>query len=165
MAHIISQAEVMSMLLYDSATGAFWWRSHGKGRRSYGEPGTVTNKGYRVIMIAGRRYLAHKLAWLFVTGDYPDFEIDHADGDPLNNAIHNLRRSTHSQNLANSKTRSDNFSGQRGVCWDKQKNKWKVQIGPASRRIQKHFDDLFEAVNFAKEKHREIFGEFSRVKE
>lgn len=157
-----TQEELKNLLVYDRLTGRFRWRFSGKGRPASLEAGTVNNHGYIVIMIKYKRWLAHKLAWLYVHGEYPEFELDHIDGDSLNNRLENLRPCFHSDNLANSKTRSDNAVGQRGVCWDKQKGRWKVQIGPAGNRIQKHFDDIEEAKSFAQAAHRLVFGKFSR---
>ena len=127
-------------LEYNPITGLFKWRYTGKGRRNDLRAGTKNPFGYLVITFEFQRYMAHILAWAFIHGEFPDKEMDHINRDPTDNRIENLRLVTHGQNLANSKTRTDNTSGERGVCWDKQKNKWKVQMNlGATRRYQKHF--------------------------
>jgi hypothetical protein len=107
--------------------------------------------------------LAHQLAWMYVYGYFPK-EMDHIDRDPLNNRFTNLRDITHSNNSVNSKTRWDNSSGQKGVCFDKQKGKWKVQatIAPG-KRIAKHFCCFEEAAAFYKEQMNLHRGEYTPV--
>lgn len=160
---MIAQEQLKELFEYREDLGELEWIKTGKGKRLNGAAGTVTNHGYKVITIEGNRYLEHRLVWLYFYGSFPSSELDHIDGDPLNNRIENLREVSHSENLANAKTRSDNTSGQKGVCWDKQKNKWKVQIGPAGGRIQRHFVDLEEAKSFARNVSTLVFGEYARA--
>lgn len=89
--------------------------------------GTPHDGGYRKIVLYSRKYFAHRLAWIYVYGVAPD-KIDHIDGDRDNNRIANLRACTNSQNSANSRIRSDNSSGLKGVSWDCTKKKWVAQI-------------------------------------
>ena len=68
-----------------------------------GQQAGATLTGYVMIKIDGKRYGAHRLAWLYVHGKMPGSRIDHRDGDPLNNALDNLRQATQAQNCANAK--------------------------------------------------------------
>lgn len=123
--------------------------------------GTINQFGYRVIMLDYKRYMASRLAWLYMTGTWPQFECDHINRDRADDRWINLREATRSENARNTQTRSDNSSGFRGVCWDKQKLKWKVQISvKGGKRIQKHFVNIDDAVNFYKDKAQELFGEY-----
>ena len=108
---------VRKMLNYDPITGSFVWRDVGAcGRASAGKsPGRITSAGYHDIGLRGRRYFAHRLAWLHVHGVWPKGVIDHIDGDKLNNKISNLRDVTHAQNMHNTKIRVDNNIGVQGV--------------------------------------------------
>src|SRR5260221_2111217 len=134
---MLTQAELKRELNYNQSTGEFRWNYYRGGRTE--TVGTVTNHGYLHIMLDRKRYLAHRLAWLYCYGHFPG-ELDHIDRDPLNNRVANLREVSHGENLINSKTRTDNTSGSRGVCWDKQKSKWKVQVTISpGYRMQKHF--------------------------
>lgn len=81
----IDQQLLMELLSYDRDTGAFTWKSSGQNA------GCIDQLGYRRITIRGRSYLAHRLAWLYVYGDWPEQMIDHIDGHRSNNAINNLR--------------------------------------------------------------------------
>jgi len=145
---VVTQEKLKDLFRYDAESGDFYWLTSGKGR-VFGVPaGTITNHGYRSITIDFKRYVAHRLVWLWHNGYLPG-ELDHINRKPADNRIENLREVTHSENLWNSKTRSDNTSGVRGVCWDKQKSKWKVQVGPPGNRVQKHFVSLEDAKVFA----------------
>ncbi|BCH32630.1 hypothetical protein MesoLjLc_45600 [Mesorhizobium sp. L-8-10] len=70
---------------------------------------------YWRITIANKNYLAHRLAVLYVTGEWPPDLVDHWDNDGLNNRWSNLRMASRSQNAANSPVRSDNKTGYKGV--------------------------------------------------
>jgi hypothetical protein len=156
----LSAELVRSELTYDNVSGKFAWKKSKKGRRY--SVGTVSNKGYLIIRLNDDRYLAHRLAWLYVHGVATDGELDHINGNTLDNRLINLREVSHSQNLMNSKIRSDNSTGYRGICWDNQKLKWKVQISrKGSNRLQRHFVTLAEAVKFYEKTASEMFGEFS----
>lgn len=92
------------------------------------EAGTFMNvRGakYRTVRIKGKRYLTHRLIWILFNGNIPDkYEIDHIDGDTLNNDLNNLRCVTPSINRRNMKMPNTNTSGYVGVSWDKKNKKW-----------------------------------------
>lgn len=155
----LTQQALRKELQYNPETGKFLWLLHRKGRR--GTVGTVNKHGYLVITMSGRRIMAHRLAWFYMTGVWPAEELDHIDRDTSNNKFNNLREASHSENSVNSKIREDNSSGHPGICWDRQKMKWKVQISSSgNKRIQKHFYDFDQAVRFYKETAASLFKEF-----
>jgi hypothetical protein len=124
----LTAERLRELLNYDPETGVFTWRV---SRRATARPGsvagTITPKGYRNIWIGGN-YRAHRLAWLYVHGKWPDHEIDHIDGNRANNAIANLRDVTRSVNHENLRcARSDNAHGLLGVSPSKGK-RWKTSI-------------------------------------
>ena len=92
------------LLSYDPATGKFLWRVGRQCMRAGAVAGATEVQGYRVIKIDGKIYKAHRLAWLYVTGEWPPEEIDHKNTDPQDNVWSNLRLATHSQNQANAKS-------------------------------------------------------------
>lgn len=83
---------------------------------------------YLWIGIDGKNYRAHRLAWLYVHGAWPDNSIDHIDGSGLNNKLINLRDVTNRQNQMNRKTQLNNTSGFTGVVWDKNHKKFQARI-------------------------------------
>lgn len=101
---LLSAEHLRAVLKYDPLTGIFIWcdcpwpRRH-NGKQAGAPRGARGN--YIRIAIDGTRYYAHRLAWLYMTGEWPEGQLDHADGDVQNNAWHNLRIASPSQNAAN----------------------------------------------------------------
>lgn len=93
-------------------------------------------------------------------GRVPD--VDHRNGDGLDNKRHNLRTATHSQNMANGRPHRDNHSGFKGVCWCRRDNKWRARIAVNRKEIHLgRFDTLEAAAGaycLAAERH---FGDFA----
>ena len=101
--------------------------------------------GYIIIKIDGIGYKAHRLAWLYMYGVWPNF-IDHKNHNRSDNRIVNLRSVTNQENCKNASLRKDSSSRVCGVHWNKLERKWKAQINVDSKRIYLGcFDDLFEA--------------------
>lgn len=92
------------------------------------EPGYISDQGYRIIRIDGCHCRAHRLAWLWVTGKWAESDIDHVNNARDDNRWCNLRLTTDSQNLANSKRATTNTSGFKGVSWRKVNRNWTAQI-------------------------------------
>ena len=113
-------------------------------------------------MIDKRPYLAHRLAWLYVMGEFPKNDIDHVDTNGCNNKISNLRLATKSQNGANSKLPKNNTSGYKGVTWAKRNKKWMAQIMVDRKHVcLGFFHDPKLAYEAYKKASREYFGEFA----
>lgn len=91
-------------LSYDPETGKFMWLGMRRNTAASNRTaGSLRSDGYIDIHVAGRRYRAHRLAWLYVHGRWPDNNLDHIDGDPSNNRISNLRDVPHQWNAQNTK--------------------------------------------------------------
>jgi hypothetical protein len=132
----ISQARLREILNYDEATGVFAWRV----RRGIGTPagkvaGTVKPKGYIVIFIEGRCYFAHRLAFLYMQGVWPDDQVDHIDGNRANNAWANLRTATARENSWNAKRKRDNRVGLKGVSGAKNKFRASIYVDGKNRYL------------------------------
>lgn len=168
----ITPERVRELLHYDPEEGVLRWRAEqrtGNGKNLVNAAagdiaGGFMGNGYWYISLDGCRYLASRLAWLYMTGEWPPSEIDHRDGDEGNNRWLNLRASTRSQNGANTRRRSDNTSGFKGVTYDKSRKKWQSKIRVNGRDFfLGRFDDpelAHAAYVVAAEKH---FGEFARA--
>lgn len=120
---------VKEYLRYEPDTGKHFWLKH-TGRIAAGrEAGYVCKHVGRVyINLLGNRCLAHRLAWLSRTGEWPIDEIDHINHDPADNRWVNLREVSHDENARNQKTRTDNTSGVCGVTFKSRDKLWVAQI-------------------------------------
>ena len=124
---VITQEKLKELFNYDPLTGVF----NKKVNTSSGNlmpVGSRCKNDYLRVIINRKQYLIHRLAWLYVHGKFPENDIDHIDGNSLNNRIANLRDVAHHINQRNSRQRSDNNTGCTGVYWDKQKEKYKALI-------------------------------------
>lgn len=89
-----------SVLRYDPETGLFD-RMDQSRLNSTGRVGTTDKSGYRAICVKGRIYKAHRLAWLYVYGNWPAKQIDHINGDRNDNRLSNLREVCNAENARN----------------------------------------------------------------
>ncbi len=142
--------EANSLFSYDPESGRLYWKINMNSRVRIGSiAGTIRKSGrtaYCYVRVNGRIHMAHRIAWHIHNGCFPNGEIDHIDGDGLNNRIDNLRDVTKSVNNRNQRMRIDNTSGFNGVCWHKRDEKWYAKINTNGKR--KHiggFNDLEEA--------------------
>lgn len=134
------------LLEYDGLSGLFKWKSARGGMAAGKIAGSFDSYGYVQIKIDGTLYLAHRLAWLFVTGEWPVTHLDHKNGDKQDNRIENLRYATVRENSQNRKKNAKNKSGYVGVSWNRNSRKWIAQIGKDGRRYHLGcFDDPEEA--------------------
>jgi hypothetical protein len=125
--------------------------------------GTFDRQRYLKITINGRKFRAHQLAWLFMTGEWCSLLIDHRDGDPANNRWNNLRRATVSQNTANRRRQRNNVCGFKGVVRTRS-GRWCARIYKHGRRH--HLGNFLtpEAAHAAYiAAARKLFGEFARA--
>jgi hypothetical protein len=157
----MTQDELKKLLRYDQETGSFAWKVATNKRISVGQiAGTVNQEGYVNIGVLRKRYLAHRLAWLYVNGEMPDGEIDHINRIRSDNRISNLRAVSRKQNCENLGVRSDNTTGFRGVRKDNRPGK-----SPFVARVVNHGKDIYigsfqtaeEASNAYLKKATELF--------
>lgn len=128
----LTQERLHELLEYDLETGIFRWKVS-RGRAKKGSVAGSIHKGtrnskYLHIRIDRKGYKAHRLAWLYVHGYFPENLIDHIDGNPLNNKLENLREASPVCNVQNSKMKKNNTSGIPGVYFCKQRNKYKARM-------------------------------------
>lgn len=125
---MLTQQRLRQLFDYDPLIGVFMRRESQRKDRIGKPAGTPNSKGHIQIRVDGPLYMAHRLAWLYVYGEFPTLQLDHFDGDKSNNRIGNLRPSTNKQNGENRTMSRKNTSGHRGVSFDKQHGKFKAYI-------------------------------------
>lgn len=91
-------------------------------------------------------------------------EVDHINGNKLDNRRENLRLCTRAQNRRNNNMQMNNVSGFKGVSWAKRDQKWRAKIRVDGRTIHiGNFEDPKEAARAYDAKARELHGEFART--
>ncbi|WP_289105260.1 HNH endonuclease signature motif containing protein [uncultured Halomonas sp.] len=164
-------------LSYNHETGGLTWRTRPKSHfktlaswgninaRFAGKPAGTTlqdarceHSCYVMVRLAGRGYLAHRIAWAIYHGEWPSagMEIDHISGDSLDNRIANLRLVDHRENARNQRRKKSNSSGVCGVHWHAQRNKWQACIKVSGKnKSLGMFERLEDAAAARKKAERE----------
>lgn len=150
---------------YDAETGLFTFRR----QVAQVKPGSVAGyrhpSGYHYVSVGNKRYLAHRLAWLYVHGEWPPEQIDHINRAKADNRIANLRLATASENSRNGSKRRNNTSGFVGVCWDKHKRKWLAHIRSDGRfKNLGRYASKEEAYAAYVAASKELHGEFAATR-
>lgn len=104
------------------------WNAKYAGKPAGNEWISFKGKSYVRISINKSHFKAHRLAFAMMGEFIDDIEIDHDDGNGMNNSWSNIFKSDRNSNMQNQKKRSDNTSGITGVTWHKQNSTWKVRI-------------------------------------
>ena len=152
---ILTAERLRERVSYDPrVTGQFRWLTHFQQRfvgqiAGHLQP-TSSGKCRIIIWVDNRPYKAHHLAWLYMTGEWPDRQVDHIDTDATNNRWDNLRLATGQQNSWN--------NPRRGARYDKSRGRWLAAIRG------KHIG-VFKTEAEAHETYRraalELYGEFA----
>lgn len=125
---MISQSELKRQLHYNPVTGIFTWLVSNRNGLKIGDvAGSYGGDGYVAIRIFGKRYLSHRLAFLYMEGKFPLNEVDHVNHVKDDNCWLNLRHATRSENQRNAPKQSNNTSGFKGVTFNKKCGKFVAQ--------------------------------------
>lgn len=155
----ITQQKVREFLSYEPDTGLFRYRVGPRAGQVAGHP----SHGYVKISIPGHGGLyAHRLAWLYMTGEMPTALMDHIDCVRDNNAWSNLRPATPRQNAANAKIKKSNTSGFKGVRVIGGHFRAKITVDHRIIYLG-DYETLEEAVAAYKGASRVGFGEYART--
>ena len=140
--HDLTLDVVRKALAYDESTGIF-----SRLDQSRKTVGRLSTKGYRQISVNYTRVMAHRLAWLFVHGEWPAGQIDHVNQNKDDNRIANLRVVSNKQNGENITLFKHNTSGYRGVRWYSRTGKWIAEIKHLKHsRYLGYFDNIEDAI-------------------
>lgn len=141
----LTQEYLHECFRYDPETGELFWKNrlrihfdsdHGyrlfKARYANKKAGKIESRDtartkYLRVGLGKKLYLAHRIVWFMLSGKWPN-QIDHIDGNGLNNRLDNLRDVTHKENSRNKPIRKDNKAGIIGVYWDICRNCWVAHI-------------------------------------
>lgn len=176
----LDQEMLKSILHYDRETGDFTWlrrdrsffkteqrwkawntRYAGKAAGYKWSPDGKTT--YRVIRIFDWPFAAHRLAFLYENGKWPNDVVDHADRDGLNNSWGNLREATRSENAANTGAMRSNAIGVRGVSAVPKTNRYRANMRINGRQTSLgHFDTIEAASAAYRCVARILHGEFAK---
>ncbi|EPK1346639.1 HNH endonuclease signature motif containing protein [Enterobacter hormaechei] len=160
---MISQERLKELLTYDESRGEFFWNVHRQCIRKGSRAGYNHPSGYRYIKIDGVSYFEHRLAWLYIHGFWPLDEIDHINGNRVDNRISNLRECDAFGNARNQKAAKNNACGQKGVRLRAGSKKWQARIMVSGKSISLgHFQTMEEAVKARKDAEEKYFGDFRR---
>jgi len=165
----LTPCRLRDILHYDPDMGVFTWRERSDAPANWNArwaskmAGTISVFGYRVISINGRIYRAGRLAWLYMTGEWPENDVDHIDGNRGNDKWVNLRCASRCENQRNRGTQSNNKCGLKGVSWHKHMERWRSTIRVSGKCIHLTYSDCPAAAYFAyiiaADKY---FGDFAR---
>jgi hypothetical protein len=153
--------QLRAALSYEPETGQFVWLNCRKVDRQ-GCPAGSLNKalGYVLIGLNGTLYYAHRLAIFYVTGNWPEGQVDHKNMDRSDNRFGNLREATKAENMQNRGAPSNNSSGHKGVSFNRALKKWHAYIGKGRRIHLGYFTDIRDAqaayLNAANDLHEDF---------
>jgi hypothetical protein len=159
----LTQNKLKEILNYDNDNGIFTWKINPARNVNCGDiAGSLTVLGYIHITINKKTYKAHRLAWLYVYGKWPDKNIDHINRNRSDNKICNLREVNVSENGWNVGIASDNTSGYKGVYWRKDDKKWaaRIQVN-GKRKYLGGFENSIQAANAYRIAEIEYFGVYA----
>jgi hypothetical protein len=160
----ITQERLKEFLHYNPSTGVLKWIKQ-KGSRKPGDiVATANNSGYIQLRFDGCIYLAQKIIYFYMTGEWPPLDIDHKNRNGSSNRWKNLRLATKPQNLGNTGKWKNNTSGFKGVCrvHNSKRFLWRAEICVDGVRYRLgHFETAKAASKAYNKKAKELRGEFA----
>lgn len=164
---MITQQLLKELFNYNPDTGQITRIKDRRGSARAGDiAGTYDKYGYIVVTLQGKMYKAHRLAWLYQTGSWPEGHIDHLNNIRDDNRWSNLRSVSQRENNLNRKPYHKSVSKYKGVCWLRNNNKWMAALSFKGKRYYLGlFDCEHEAAIAYNEKVKEVAGEHAWINE
>ena len=168
---MLTQEIVREFLNYDPDTGKLTWRYRDRRWFNTNRAWNTWNSkfarketfcssgshGYLQGEILNKKYVAHRVIWLWMTGEWPKEQIDHINHDRTNNKWYNLREVSKLENCKNQSTR-DNVSGCMGVYFHKRTQKWQASIKNDRKRIHLGYFAILEDAIKARKRAEMRYG-------
>lgn len=161
---MLTVERLRELLHYDRQTGVFTRLIKAGGQPVGAVAGSPHSAGYVELRVDGKAYLAHRLAWFYVHGEWPPTKLDHRDTIRTHNWIDNLRPASDQENAQNTNAHVDNVSGFKGVSIHKKSGRFRATIRVDGR--QKHlgyFSTGEEASSAYQDAAAKQYGEFHRA--
>ena len=155
---MITCKRLKEILTYDEVTGIFTRNVTISKYKAGTIAGSIDSSGYVALTIDGYRTYAHRLAWLYMTGEFPNNEIDHIDGNKSNNSIKNLRDVKRDEQSKNMPKYSNNGSQCIGVVKRQDCNRWVAKIRVNNKNIYLGMYKTYEEAVIAREAANVKYG-------
>lgn len=156
----LTQARLKELFDYNADTGQFTRNVAVRGFKSGSLAGSVDSNGYVKVRADGGRYMAHRLAYLWMTGAIPNAEIDHINGIKSDNRWCNLRESDHSTNNCNRQVQANSSTGIKGLTLRKN-GKFQASVQRDGTRINKEFKDSASAAEWLNQMRENMHGQYA----
>lgn len=161
---MLTQARLQELFAYDPAIGVFVRRQRRGSGRAGQIAGTDNGWGYLQIVIDRKIYVAHRLAWLYVTGEWPARQLDHINGIRNDNRLANLRGATGSQNHCNIPKYKNSSTGVKGVSLHARIGKYQATIQVNNKkRFLGYFADVDSAAAAYAEAAKVLHGDYANT--
>ena len=156
--------ELKDVYAYNPETGIFTWKINKTRARAGASTGCPNRGGYLRTVYEGVTYSVARLAWFLYYNEWPKNDLDHINGNRIDNSLKNLRLATRQQNMANKKYHKNSSSNFKGVYWRKSIKKWVASISLNKERFYLGaFNDEIEAARAYDLKAKELFGEYAKL--
>lgn len=166
----VTPEDIRAYIRYEAETGLFYWGERGAphaggwNSEMAGKPCGGINEGYRILRICRVTFKAHRVAFFVGHGRWPQGNLDHINGDTMDNRVENLREVTNAQNAMNAKRRKDNRSGAKGVSYHTRVKVWEAFLRYDRRKYHIGSYKTFSEAKAAREAfEQKMFGEYSAL--
>ena len=150
------------LLIYEPATGIFYWAIERPGIKKGSRAGTVNPQGYEQVGIDRIHVLSHRLAWFYMYGEWPEPFIDHINGVRNDNRLSNLRVASRAENSRNYRKQRKSKNRYKGVSYCSFYGKYVANIqANGKRKFLGYFADEEEARSVYVKAAKELHGEFA----
>jgi hypothetical protein len=158
---MLTADELRTLLEYEPVTGILRWREPPNRRIQRGSAAGTMSRGYVWVRLNGKRYAAHRLAWFYMTGEWPKADIDHRNCRRDDNSWANLRAASRMENARNMGVKRN---GLKGVAYDRARQRFMARIKVRGQTVYLgRFSTEKEAHAAYAAAANRLFGQFARA--